>query len=83
MTIKPVSNNVYVELIEIEAKQKSTIIIMPSTTKEQFRILDIGEGVKVNMKKGQKVFLKSDAEMVKVEDKKFIVKDSDILAIYV
>lgn len=83
-TIRPVANNILIEVIEIEAKKNSTILILAVPESEkQFKILDIGDAVKVELKKGQKVLVKKDAELVRVEDKKYIIKDEDVLGIYV
>jgi chaperonin GroES len=95
--IKPLSNNVLIELISSDErghKTKAGILIPDTIDKEkpdQGKIVEVGPGkrdadgkiIPVSVKKGQKVvFSKYSPDEIKVGDKKyFIINEDNILAI--
>lgn len=95
--IKPLHNNVLIELLSDEEraqKTKSGIIIPETVDKEkpdQGKIIEVGPGkrdengklVPLSVKKGQKVvFSKYGPDEIKVGDKEYyIIKEENILAV--
>lgn len=95
--IKPLHNNVLIELFSDEEKgsrTKSGIFIPETVDKEkpdQGRVVEVGDGkrdkdgklVPMAVKKGQKVvFSKYSPDEIKIDDKKYyIISEDNILAI--
>lgn len=95
--IKPLHNNVLIELFSDEekgSKTKSGIFIPETVDKEkpdQGRIIEVGAGkrdkdgnlIPMAVKKGQKVvFSKYSPDEIKIDDKKYyIISEDNILAV--
>ncbi len=93
MNLKPLYNNVILELIEEQEKTRGGIII-PDTAKEKpsrAKVIAIGEGIRnkegklepMSVKVGDEViFAKWTGSEIKVEGKDYIIlKETDVLAI--
>lgn len=85
-TIKPLGNNVLVQPEKADKKTDTGIFLPESASEErpqQGRIVEIGDGKEIQVKKNQKViFNRYSGTEVKVEGEEYlIVKNEDILAV--
>ncbi len=94
MKIKPLSDHILIEPLEIEEKTKTGILLPKTMEKEkpeQGKIIAVGPGRKMssgkiipmNVKVGDTVlFTKYGPNEIKIEDKEYLIaKEEDILAI--
>jgi chaperonin GroES len=89
MNIKPLSDHILIEPINIEEKTKSGILIPGTAEKErpeQGLVIAVGPGRKtipMDIKPGQKVlFTKYGPNEIKIGDKEYLIaRQEDILAI--
>ncbi len=84
--IKPLGDNVLVEIQEVKKKTQQGIYL-PETASEETpqkgKVVAIGDSSEIKVKEGQTVFFKqySTTEIKEDEKKYLIVKNEDILAV--
>lgn len=85
-SIKPLGENVLIQIVSPNAKTKSGLVLPETMSKERPQeglIVAVGESKEIKVKKGQKViFAKYTGTEVKVNESEYlIVKNEDILAV--
>jgi len=82
MAFKPLMDRVLAELMEVEEKTESGIII-PDTAKEkpqQATVIEVGDDVELVKKGDVVVFEKYAGNEIKIDDKKYVIlKEDEIL----
>lgn len=86
MKIKPLGENVLVEIVKEQAKTKSGLVLPETAVSDrpqQGRVIAVGESEKIKVKKGQKIiFAKYSGSELKIEEEDYLViKAEDILAV--